>query len=191
MSGRRRDGSGRGRRVATARGTATVLSVGICLFAAPAAHADLEDLLDAVIGAASAGADPVDVADLAGSPVDLDASGVLQDPLAQLDQLFHDTAGQSAPAAEGAPADTANPGDTTPASPGQDTTHDGAEHAGNNSDNSSNPGGFPKLGMPGGGNGGSGGGPGGSGSPAANAAKTRANSGAAKPVDGLPKADAG
>lgn len=195
MSGRGRGGSGRGHRMAAARGAVTMLSVGFCLLTAPAAHADLDDLLDTVIGAASA----VDVADVPGDPVDLDASGVLQDPLTQLDQLFHDSPGQlgseSAPADAGAPTDVGISGDGAPTNPGDtNSTPGGAEHDGSNSGNSSNTPSLPKFSMPssgsgsgGSGSGGSGGGPG---SSAAKGAKTKANTSATKP-GGLPKAEEG
>src|SRR5690625_1312655 len=51
MSGRRRGGSVRG--VVTA-----LLALGCCLLSAPDAHADLDDLLDTVIGEAAAGVEP-------------------------------------------------------------------------------------------------------------------------------------
>ena len=150
--------------------TATIVSAGFCLLVAPAAHADLDDLLDMLIGAASAGPDPVDVADIPAGSVDLDASGVLQDPLAQLDQVLHDT-------------DSGAPGDTT------STPADGEHHTGN-SENSNNPTSFPKLSMPSGGNGGggSGGSGNGSGAPGGNN-RVKSNTSAAKPGADLHKAE--
>lgn len=187
MSGPRRGGSGRGQRAA-ARVTATVVSAGLCLLVAPAAHADLDDLLDTVIGAASAGPDPVDVVDIPAGSVDLDASGVLQDPLAQLDQVLHGAPGQLSPepATAGTPteANSDSPSDTTPAPAN-------GEHQTGNSENSNNSSSFPKLSMPSGGNGGggSGGGGNGSGAPGGNNNKTKANTSATKSGADLPKAE--
>lgn len=162
MSGRRRGGSGRG--VVTA-----FLALGCCLLAAPAAHADFDDLLDTVLGAATAGAD-VDLGGLPADSVDLGDLGAFQDPLAQLDQLFHDTPGPT----DGTPE---APTDGTPDAPAEagpgaptDTTSDtptGAEHHGE-SGNSNNLPSLPKFSIPStgsgsGGSGGGGGGPGGSG----------------------------
>ncbi|WP_231383941.1 hypothetical protein [Mycobacterium sp. UM_WGJ] len=187
MSGPRGGGLSRGQRAA-ARVTATIVSAGFCLLVAPAAHADLEDLLDIVIGAASAGPDPVDVADLPAGSVDLAASGVLQDPLAELDQLLHGEPGQLSPepateSSPGTPTDT-NSGDTTP------TPANGEHHTGD-SENSNNSTSFPKLSMPSGGNGGggSGGGGNGSGAQGGNNTKTKSNTSAAKPGADLPKAE--
>ncbi|WP_409436182.1 hypothetical protein [Mycobacterium sp. SMC-14] len=193
MSGPRGGGLGRGQR-AVARVTATIVSAGFCLLVAPAAHADLDDLLDTLIGAASAGPDPVDVADIPAGSLDLDASGVLQDPLAQLDQVLHDAPGQFSPepATAGSPAEV-NPGapsDTDSGAPGETTPTpaDGEHHTGN-SENSNNPTSFPKLSMPSGGNGGggSGGSGNGSGAPGGNNNKVKSNTSAAKPGADLPR----
>jgi hypothetical protein len=169
MSGRRRSGTGRG--VVTA-----FLALGCCLLAAPAVHADFDDLLDTVLGAANAtdvdlGAFPGDAGDL-GNLGDL---GVLQDPLGQLDQLFHDTPG-SADGTSDAPVG-ATPDTHT------DGTPDGTGSAEHDSDSGSSnhlPS-VPKFSLPSNGSGGSGGGPGGSGgsgSPAGGGAKTKANTSA-------------
>ncbi|UVO13720.1 hypothetical protein NM962_06455 [Mycobacterium sp. SVM_VP21] len=174
--------------------TATIVSAGFCLLVAPAAHADLDDLLDTLIGAVSAGPDPVDVADIPAGSLDLDASGVLQDPLAQLDQVLHDAPGQFSPepATAGTPAET-NPGtpaDTDSGAPGgtTPTPTDGEHHTGN-SENSNNSNSFPKLSMPSGGNGGggSGGSGNGAGSPGGNGNKVKSNTIAAKPGADLPR----
>lgn len=173
----------------TARVGVTMLSAGLCLFAAPAAHADFDDLLDTVIGAATAGTDQLaDVADIPGSAVDLDMSSVLQDPLAQLDQLFHE------PAAAGASADADTSADTGSAAPGD--TDSGTSTGEQNDENSGNSLNLPKLSMPsggngsggnGGGSGGNGGGSGGNGSgPASHGAKAKANTSATKAPIGLP-----
>ncbi|MGV0748920.1 hypothetical protein [Mycolicibacter minnesotensis] len=160
------------------------------------AHADLDDLLDTVIGAVSAGPDPVDIADLPAGSLDLDASGVLQDPLAQLDQLLHGEPGQLSPepATAGTPAEATSgtPPDTNSGAPGDtNSTPGNGEHQAGNSENSNNPTNFPKFSMPGGGNGGggSGGGGNGSGAPGANNTKTKSNTSAARPGADLPKAE--
>ncbi|WP_234821447.1 hypothetical protein [Mycolicibacter virginiensis] len=195
MSGPRGGALGRLQRAA-ARTTATIVFAGFCLLVAPAAHADFEDLLDTVIGAASTGPDPVDIADLPAGSLDLDASGVLQDPLAQLDQVLHGEPGQliPEPATAGTPAESnpGDPSDTNSGAPGDTTPNPGnGEHQAGNSENSNNPTSFPKFSMPGGGNGGggSGGGGNGSGAPGANNAKTKSNTSAAKPGADLPKAE--
>lgn len=159
------------RRVMTARGAVTaLLSVGICLFAAPVAHADIEDLLDTDIGPASAEAPGAP-----GDPAALDASGVLQDPLAQLAQLF-----RSAPAESGSePRPAAKPDeDDTPTYEQDDSS----------SDNSLK---FPKVSLPssGNGSGGNGGGSNGSGSHAGHGAKPKTNASATKPHVGIPEID--
>ncbi|MDQ2627173.1 MAG: hypothetical protein M3Y90_09260, partial [Actinomycetota bacterium] len=103
MSGRR--GGGSGRRVVTA-----LLAVSCCLLAAPAAHADFDDLLDPLLGA---GADP-DWGGLPPDSADIGDLGVLQDPLSQLDQLFHDSSSPADGPAESAPgAPTNDPSDST------------------------------------------------------------------------------
>ena len=199
MSGPRGGGLGRGQRAA-ARVTATIVSAGFCLLVAPAAHADLDDLLDTVIGAVSVDAAPIDVADIPAGPVDLAASGVLQDPLAQLDQVLHDAPGQSGPEAvtAGAPTQTNpdSPSDTNPGAPGDTTpTPANGEHQPGNSENSNNSTGFPKLSMPSGGNGGggsgggSGGGGNGSGATAGANKQAKANTSAVRPGVELPKAE--
>lgn len=167
MSGRRHGGVG----LAT---VTAVVALGCCLLSAPAAHADFDDLLDTIIGAASAGAD----VDLAGIPAgfgDIGDLGVLNDPLSQLDQLFHDAPGP----ADTPPDGTSDaPADGSPDAPAG-ATHDTTEHSseGGSSNSSSS---LPKFSMPstGSGSGGSGGGPGGgsggsggSGSPNAGARK--------------------
>lgn len=143
MSSRRRGGSGIGV-------VAAAVALGCCL-SAPA-HADFDDLLDTVIGVADAG--PGDPGGLPADSGDLGSLGVLRDPLGQLDQLFHDTPGES----DGTPTDT------------------DADHEGSGSNNLPS---VPKFGIPGTGNGsGSGGGPGGSGGSNGGAAKAKANAGA-------------
>lgn len=195
MSGPRGGALGRAQRAA-ARVTATIVSAGFCLLVAPVAHADLDDLLDTVIGAASAGPDPVDIADLPAGSLDLDASGVLQDPLAQLDQLLHGEPGQLSPepATAGTPAEATpgTPPDANSGTPGDtNSTPGNGEHQAGNSENSNNPTNFPKFSMPGGGNGGggSGGGGNGSGAPGANNTKAKSNTSAARPGADLPKAE--
>lgn len=184
--------SGRG----SVRGVVTAfLTLGCCLLAAPTAHADFDDLLDTVLGAATAGADVDPGGLLPADTGDLGDLGVLQDPLAQLDQLFHDTPGAAdATSAHGTPD---SPTDATPV----EGTPDGAEHGsgapsgdtpggaehGSESSSSNNTPSLPKFSLPstGNGSGGSGGGPSGSsGSSAGNGAK-KANSSASKPVHGL------
>lgn len=169
----------------TARVAVTMLSAGLCLFAAPAAHADFDDLLDTVIGAATAGTDQLaDVADIPGSAVDLDVSSVLQDPLAQLDQLFHE------PAAAGASADADTSAGDGSAAPGD--TDSGTSTGDQNDENSGNSLNLPKLSMPSGGNGsgGNGGGSGGNGGgPASHGAKAKANTSATKAPIGLPESE--
>lgn len=162
--------------------TAGAAVAGLCLLLAPAAHADLDDLLDTVIGAASAAADPVDAVGIPDGSVDLDASGVLQDPLVQLDQLLHGSSGQAEPEPAGTNPDTsADANQGTPADTSGTST--GAEHQSGNSENSNNSTSFPKLSMPSGGSGGSGSGGsgngGGSGGQAGN--RTKSNTSAAKP----------
>lgn len=175
MSGRRRGGSGV--RVVTA-----VLALGCCLLAAPAAHADFDDLLDTVIGAAAAGTD----VDLAGVPVDAvdfgDLGGVLQDPLGQLDQVLHDAPGYpDTPADTGTPGDTGAPADGAPAD-GSPETGTGAEH--HSEDGSGRLPSIPKFSMPssgsgsGGNGGGSGGNGGGSGGSGGGAPRAKANTSA-------------
>lgn len=177
MSGRRRGGTGQG------VVTALLAALGCCLLAAPAAHADFDDLLDTVLGAATAA--DVDLGGIPGDPGDLGDIGdlgVLQDPLGQLDQLFHDTP-SSADSTPDTPADGApdTPADGTP-----DGTPDGtgsAEH-GSESGSSNNLPSIPKFSIPstGSGSGGSGGGgsggSGGGGGPAVGGAKTKANTSA-------------
>lgn len=176
MSGRRRGGSGRG--VVTA-----FLALSCCLLAAPTAHADFDDLLDTVLGAASAGAD----VDPGGLPADADLGdlGVLQDPLGQLDQLFHDTPGSGdgtpeAPTAAGPDASTDHPSEPTTS----------GEHSGESSGSNHLPS-LPKFSMPSsgsGGSGGSGGGPGGgSGGSNTGATKTKANTSATSPAAPTPE----
>jgi len=175
--------------------TATMVSAGFCLLVAPVAHADLEDILDMVIGTAGVGPDPVDVVDLPAGSVDLDASGVLQDPLAQLDQVLHGEPGQLSPepATAGTPAeaDPDTPSGTHSGAPGDtNPTPSNGEHQAGNSENSTNSNSFPKLSMPSGGNGGgSGGGGNGSGAPGGNNTKTKSNTSAAKPGTELPKTE--
>lgn len=180
MRGPRRGGSGRGLR-APARVTAAMVSAGFCLLAAPAAHADFEDLIDTLIGAASAG--PIDVADIPSGSMDLDAAGVLQDPLAQLDQVLHGspdqpspepaTAGASTETNPDAPSDTnsGTTGDATPTPAGSghqggnsggsgnsgSSANSGSSGSSGSSGNSNNSTSFPKFSMPSGGSGGSGG----------------------------------
>lgn len=172
--------SGRG----SVRGVVTAfLTLGCCLLAAPTAHADFDDLLDTVVGAATAGADVDPAGLLPADPGDLGDLGVLQDPLTQLDQLFHDAPGTAdATPGYGTPD---SPTDATPA----DGTPGGAEH-GSESDDSNNTPSLPKFSLPStgngsGGSGGSGGGPGGSGGSSAGNGAKKANSSASKPVDGL------
>ncbi|GFG71905.1 hypothetical protein MSEN_36250 [Mycolicibacter senuensis] len=141
--------------------------------AAPAAHADFDDLLDPLLGA---GADP-DWGGLPPDSADIGDLGVLQDPLSQLDQLFHDSSSPADGPAESAPgAPTNDPSDST----------EGDEHS-SASGGSNNLPSLPKFGMPGSGSGGSGGGPGGgsgggpggSGGSNPGAAKTKANTSSA------------
>lgn len=195
MSGRRRGATGRGWKHSSVAALATL---GCCLLSAPVANADFDDLLDVVLGAATAGPD---LGDLGGIPGDLGAFDVhdfLQDPLAQLDQAFHDSPGQfglGEPDSGSADAshDPGTAPDTTPDTTpdqGSGTTPDhgsgsDSEHdsSGGNSSNSPS---LPKFSMPSGGNGGggngggSGGGPGGSGGSGNGATKARANTSVTK-----------
>lgn len=181
MSGRRRGGSGRG--VAAA-----VLALSCCLLSAPAANADFDDLFDIVFGAA--GGVDVDPGDLPLDPGGFDVSQVLQDPLAQLDQLFHDAPGEpdAGSAADPGPGDHTGSDSDGEATPPADNTGapSGSPRHDGNSENSNSTSNFPKMPGGGGGNGGGGNG-GGSGSPANNAKK--ANAAATKPAADLPKAD--
>lgn len=146
MSGRRRGGSGAGV-------VAAFLALGCCLLAAPTAHADFDDLLDGIFGAATAGAD-VDLGAIPAEPGDLgDLGGVLQDPLGQLDQLFHQGAGDDPT------PDTAGSGASSDGTP---DTHTGADENEGGSSHNSLPS-MPKFSLPSSGSGGSGGGSGGSG----------------------------
>ena len=161
MSGRRQGGAVWG--VVTA-----FLALGCCLLSAPAAHADLDDLFDTVIGAAD-GADPGAIPDGSADLADL---GVLNDPLAQLDQVFHETPGPAAATPGGVPMDAGSgvpTGGTPDSAPGTEHGDDGGS-----SHNLPN---VPKFSMPGsgsGGSGGSGGGPGGSGGSGNPAGATKA-----------------
>lgn len=189
MNGHRRGGSGPGLKHSS---VAALVALGCCLLSAPAANADFDDLLDTVLAAATAGPDP---ADLAGIPGDLggfgdfDVHGVLDDPLAQLDQALHGAPGQlGLGEPDSGPADTTHdtgttpdttPGATPDAGSGSGSTT-GSEH-GTSGGSSANSPSLPKFSMPSGGNGGSGGGPGGSGGSSGNGAtKTKANAGATK-----------
>lgn len=192
MSGRRRGGSGRGLKHSS---VAALVTLGCCLLSAPTANADFDDLIDTVLAAATTGPDPADLAGIPGGFGDFDVNSVLDDPLAQLDQVLHGAPGQlGLGEPESAPADTTHDPDTPP-----DTTHDsgttpgttpgagsgattGSEH-GTSSGSSGNSPSLPKFSMPssgsgGGGNGG--GGSGGSGGSGNGATKSKANAGASK-----------
>jgi len=152
MSGRRRGGSVRG--VVTA-----LLALGCCLLSAPDARADLDDLLDTVIGEAVAGVDP---GGLPADSGDLDVPGVLDDPLNGLDRVLQGTPG-AAPA---------------------DGTADAPADAGHEGGSGSMPS-VPKVSIPstGSGSGGSGsGGSGSGGSGGSGGARTKANTSAAAPA---------
>lgn len=184
MSGRRRGGAGPGWKHSS---VAALAALGCCLLSAPTANADFDDLLDTVLGAATAGPD---LGDVGGVPADLgsfDVQNVLNDPLAQLDQVFHGSTGQlglGEPAS--GPADTSHDTGTTPDTPAGTTPETGSGSgattgseqtgSGGNSSNSSS---LPKFSLPSGGNGGGGsggGGNGGGGNGAGNnAAKTKSN----------------
>lgn len=92
MSDRRRGGSGRGaalrRAVGACGAVTTFLALGFC---SPAAHADLDDLLEPIITAATTGVDQAGAAFSAFSPDDLLAGvpdfGSFADPSGQIDQL--------------------------------------------------------------------------------------------------------
>ncbi|BBX24262.1 hypothetical protein MTER_36730 [Mycolicibacter terrae] len=175
--------SGRG----SVRGAVTAfVALGCCLLAAPTAHADFDDLLDTVLGAAAAGAD-LGPGEIPADPGDLGDLGVLQDPLGQLDQLFHETPGSvDADPAYGAPD---SPAHGAPDSPGDGgygapsgTTPGGAEHNSEGEGSERLPS-LPKFSIPStgngsGGSGGSGGGSGGSGNSGSSAPRTKANAGA-------------
>lgn len=166
MSGRRVGGWGRGV-------VAAVLALSSCLLAAPAAHADFDDLLDTLFGA---GVD-VDPGALPADSADIGDLGVLQDPLSQLDQLFHD----SPSSADGNPEESGEPAAGAPTDGPSDSTA-GGEHSGESGGSNNLPN-LPKFSMPGSGSGGSGGGPGGgsgggpggSGGSNPGTAKTKAN----------------
>ncbi|MEB3062383.1 hypothetical protein [[Mycobacterium] zoologicum] len=152
---------------------AALATLGCCLLTAPAASADFEDLFDPFFGVASAGPDlgdagAVDVPEVA------DVNSVLNDPLAQLDQLFH-----SSPAPSGADEQASARADSH-----DDTTgsgHSNSDDSNNSSSNNSSS--LPKFSMPSGGNGGGGsggggnggGGNGGGGNPGNGGAKTKSN----------------
>lgn len=184
MSGRRRGGSGRGPKLGS---IATFVALGCCLPSAPTAYADFDDLFDNVIGAAAAGAEQTDLAGVVGDPGDLgglDIHGVLNDPLAQLDQMFHTT--PDAPASAGPDA-----GPDAPAGPdGGNDANAGAEHSSEGGSSNNLPG-LPKFSLPstgsGSGGSGSGGSPGGSGGgdskpkPKVNASASNGNPAAAAP----------
>lgn len=164
MSGRRRGGSRAGV-------VAAFLALGCCLLAAPTAQADFDDLLDSIVGAATAGAD-ADPGALPADPGDLgDLGGVLQDPLGQLDQLFHQGAG-----------DDPTPDSPEASSDGTPDPHTGAENE-DGSSHSSVPS-LPKFSLPGSGSGsgGSGGGSGGSGGGGGGAPRTKSNASATNAV---------
>ena len=132
---------------------AALATLGCCLLCAPAANADFEDLLDPFFGAALAGPDLGDT-----GAVDLpevaDVNSVLNDPLAQLEQLFHDSPGQTDEHAS-TPTDTGHD-DTTGSGNGNADNHSGDASSANSSS-------LPKFSMPSGGSGGGGSGGGGSG----------------------------
>ncbi|MEB3020466.1 hypothetical protein [[Mycobacterium] crassicus] len=191
MSGRRGGGAARGWKHSS---VAALAALGCCLLSAPTANADFDDLIDSVLGAATAGPD---LGDVGGVPADLgtfDVQNVLNDPLAQLDQVFHDSPGQlGLGEPTSGPADTGHGTGTTPDTP-TGTTPDshpdsgsgsttGSEHQGSGGNSSNSPS-LPKFSLPsggsgnggsgGGGNGGGGGGNGGGN----NATKTKSNSSA-------------
>jgi len=172
---------------------AALVALGCCLLSTPAANADFDDLLDTVLGAATVGPDP---GDLAGIPADLgaigdfDVHGVLEDPLAQLEQVLHGTPGQLVLGEpESGPADPTHDPDTTPepthdpdTTPGAGSGATGSEQ-GNSGGGSGNSASLPKFSMPGSGSGGGGnggGGSGGSGGSGNGTARSKANAGATK-----------
>lgn len=126
MSDRRRGGSGRDtplrRAVGACGAVTTFLALGLCSPAgAPTAHADLDDLLDPIINAATAGIDQVDGLFPVLSPEDLGALdlGSFGDPLSQLDQLPLNFSGQLADALHGSGVDDPLP-DSAAAEPAAD-----------------------------------------------------------------------
>ncbi|MEB3031240.1 hypothetical protein [[Mycobacterium] nativiensis] len=193
MSGRRGGGAGRGWKHSS---VAALAALGCCLLSAPTANADFDDLIDSVLGAATAGPD---LSDVGGVPADLgtfDVQNVLNDPLAQLDQVFHDSPGQlGLGEPTSGPADTSHGTGTTPDTP-SGTTPDsgsgsgattGSEHQGSGGNSSNSPS-LPKFSLPSGGNGGGGSGGGGNGGGGNgggnNAAKTKSNTSANRPGTG-------
>lgn len=159
---------------------AALATLGCCLLTAPAANADFEDLLDPFFGAVSVGPDLGD-AGAVDLPEVSDVSSVLNDPLAQLEQLFHDSPGPAgAEEHASAPSDTGH--DNSPGSGHSTSDTDSGNSSSNNSSS------LPKFSMPSGGNGGGGsggggngaggsggGGNGGGGNPGNGGAKTKSN----------------